>query len=343
MISYTEEEETQAIVEGFDKIETSLSEFGLPDTYLWIQKKDRMVNSEALNTNNVIQEITKVRQLLKTKPDDANLLTLQAKLADKLQKAHHKEVLAEVSNPLQYAVELLNLNEQELEDWVVAFQRMDKTAEGKVHIDKMFEFLNVPLTGVFKEVFHHVDAQDDENLIEFGDYMRAVAIYGFFGKDEILKFMYLYADKEKIGRITHDQFIALLGELHPHDKTRAKRALKELVMVPGKEMDFYEFKDIMCKYPALPHPMEKMQFQLRDKTMGNEWWVDKLRKYKTVRRKMEATGANIDEVAAIEMKRFGEDEARNKRMADREKAIQSEPSAVKRIILHARQIADELN
>lgn len=342
MISYTEAEEATAIIEGYDKIETSLAEFGLPDTHLWIQKVDRMVNNEALNTNSVIQEITKVRQLLKTKPDDASLLTLQAKLADKLQKAYHKEVLSEVTNPLQYAVELLNLNEQELEQWVIAFQRMDKDAEGKVHMDKMFEFLNVPFTGVFREVFHHVDAQDEENQIEFGDFMRACAIFGFFGKDEILKFMYLYADKEKIGRITHDQFIALLGELHPHDKTRAKRALKELVMVPGKEMDFYEFKDIMSKYPALPHPMENMQFQLRNKTMGNEWWVTKLRKYKTVRRKMEASGANIDEVAAIEMKRFGEDEARNIRMEQREKAIASEPSAVKRIILHARQIADEL-
>ena len=342
IMSYTEEEETHAIIEGFDKIENSLSEYGLPDTYLWVKKVDRMVNSESMGTNSVIQEITKVRQLLKTKPDDASLLTLQSKLADKLQKAHHTEVLNEVSNPLQYAVELLNLSEVDLENWVVAFQAMDKDGEGKVHIDKMFEFLGVPYTGVFKEVFHHIDAQDDDNLIEFGDYMRAVAIYGFFGKDEILKFMYLYADKQKIGRITHDQFIALLGELHPHDKTRAKRALKELVMVPGKEMDFYEFKDIMAKYPALPHPMEIMQFRLREKTMGNEWWVDKLRKYKTVRRKMEATGANIDEVAAIEMKRFGEDEAREKRMADREREIATEPSAVKRIILHARQIADEL-
>ena len=107
-------------------------------------------------------------------------------------------------------------------------------------------------------------------------------------------------------------------------------------------MDFYEFKDIMAKYPALPHPIENMQFQLREKSLGNDWWVDKLRKYKVVRHKIAASGANIDEVAAIEMQRFGEDEARQKRMAKRETQIANETSAVRRLLLHARQIADEL-
>ena len=109
-----------------------------------------------------------------------------------------------------------------------------------------------------------LNAQNDEDEIEFGDFMRACAIYCFFGREEILKFLYVYADKQKIGRITHDQFIALLNDMHPFDKTRAKRALKELVMVPGKEMDFYEFKDICAKFPALVHPMLNMQFVLRE-------------------------------------------------------------------------------
>jgi len=65
-----------------------------------------------------------VRQLLKTKPDDPILGNLHAKLADKLQQAYHKEVLQEVSNPLQYAVELMNLDEEELEKWMIAFRKL---------------------------------------------------------------------------------------------------------------------------------------------------------------------------------------------------------------------------
>lgn len=77
--------------------------------------------------------------------------------------------------------------------------------------------------------------------------------------------------------------------------------------------------------------------------MGDEWWCEKLRRYKEVRRKMVATGRNIDVVAAEEMRRFAEDEARNKRIEERSKQIKGETSAIKKIILQARQIVDELN
>ena len=76
--------------------------------------------------------------------------------------------------------------------------------------------------------------------------------------------------------------------------------------------------------------------------MGNDWWVNKLRKYKLVRKKITAAGGNIDELAEIEMARFAEDEARQKRMTNRDEQIRTETSAVRRIILHAQQLADEL-
>lgn len=82
---------------------------------------------------------------------------------------------------------------------------------------------------------------------------------------------------------------------------------------------------------------------LTSQTMGDEWWCEKLRRYKEVRRKMVATGRNIDVVAAEEMRRFAEDEARNKRIEERSKQIKGETSAIKKIILQARQIVDELN
>lgn len=81
--------------------------------------------------------------------------------------------------------------------------------------------------------------------------------------------------------ITHEQFVALIFELHPVEKSRyvhvppggssmtlmrrAKRALKDIEIIPGKEMDYHQFRDICYKYPALPFPMEHMQHQLRMK------------------------------------------------------------------------------
>ena len=77
--------------------------------------------------------------------------------------------------------------------------------------------------------------------------------------------------------------------------------------------------------------------------MGDDWWVEKLRKYKTVRRKITAAGSNIDEIAAIEMERFGQDEIKNKRIADRENQIKNETSAIRKLILEARQFVDEIS
>mgnify|MGYP003387266815 CR=1 FL=1 len=57
---------------------------------------------------------------------------------------------------------------------------------------------------------------------------------------------------------------------------------------------------------------------------------------------MMMAGTNVDEVAAIEMERFGQDEARNKRIEERDVKIKNETSAVKKLILQARQFVDEI-
>ena len=59
MVTYTEQEEAKAVVEGYDKIETSLEKFGFPEAFVWIKKVDRLVASEAVSTNSIIQEIAK--------------------------------------------------------------------------------------------------------------------------------------------------------------------------------------------------------------------------------------------------------------------------------------------
>ena len=58
-LSFTEEEETRLIVDKYSKIDISLSEFGLPDTFLWIEKVDKVKTVEVDNTNKLIAEIKK--------------------------------------------------------------------------------------------------------------------------------------------------------------------------------------------------------------------------------------------------------------------------------------------
>ena len=77
--------------------------------------------------------------------------------------------------------------------------------------------------------------------------------------------------------------------------------------------------------------------------MGEDWWLKKLRKYKGVRAKLLGSKANADDVAKLEMERAENDILREERMKNRELEIKQTSSAIKRVILNARQIADEFS
>jgi hypothetical protein len=92
---------------------------------------------------------------------------------------------------------------------------------------------------------------------------------------------------------------------------RAKRALQEMELKADKIMKFKEFAEINERFPALLFPAFRFQKQLRDhvscitahyrttaeisllsclianafvQTMGMDWWVEKLKRYKDVSR-----------------------------------------------------------
>jgi hypothetical protein len=120
-------------------------------------------------------------------PKDKNLRELLARLNEKLEVAYKKECDAIVTNPLNVAIELMSLNEEDMEQWVQIFEKIDKAETGKITLDQLFEYLESPKTELLEEVFHSVDAVDENGGIEFGDLLRAIGTYCFFGKVEIVK------------------------------------------------------------------------------------------------------------------------------------------------------------
>ena len=106
---------------------------------------------------------------------------------------------------------------------------------------------------------------------------------------------------------------------------------------------FEDFRKLNEAFPALFLPMFLLQNCMREKTMGSDWFFDKLSKYKGVRRKMAADGANVEELVEIELERFRQDEEREVRMKFRAEAIRQETSELKKTILQARQFMDEFS
>lgn len=58
-LSFTEAEEVRMLVDHFEKVDITLSEFGLPDTYLWLQRVEKKQAVDVTNTNAMIAEVKK--------------------------------------------------------------------------------------------------------------------------------------------------------------------------------------------------------------------------------------------------------------------------------------------
>lgn len=74
-----------------------------------------------------------------------------------------------------------------------------------------------------------------------------------------------FADKDRVGYITHMQLITLLNQLHPYEKLRTKRALAELDMSPEKVLTWAEFNTINGRLPTILYPAFKIQLNMRVK------------------------------------------------------------------------------
>jgi hypothetical protein len=76
--------------------------------------------------------------------------------------------------------------------------------------------------------------------------------------------------------------------------------------------------------------------------MGVDWWFEKMVKYKQVRDKMASEGRYVSQAVERELERFTNEQARQHRMIERQKAIEEEASDVRKTILQARQFLDEI-
>jgi Ca2+-binding EF-hand superfamily protein len=341
-LSLSIEDENILLDEGYVKYEKNLTEFDLPEAHVWLKKIDKIVSNVHSTTGSVINELVKTRELYISNPQDKNLASLLDRHKQKLEEHYLEEQKQNVTNPITAAIDLMVLSPQDLNNWANVFESIDENKEGFLDINQIFSFLEETPTDTSIEIFRYVDAFDEDEQIEFGDFMRAIGTYCMFGKDELLRFLFTYMDKLSEGTITHAQFINLINIVNPFDKKRCKRALAEMALRADKTISYYEFYQINANFPALFHPMFKLQHTMRTKLMGENWWVAKLRKYKGVRDRV-GGDVDVDRLAELEKERFQKDVDRRHRMNARKREIRNEKSTVRKVLLEAKQFLDDVS
>lgn len=180
-------EENRLMLDGFQRLDHSLSAFGLPDINVFVLKVNKHEEKKVMNANQVIAELKAVQLVLQENPTDPVATELYKRLHAQLEEVVDNAEESHVLNPLDYAIELMALDEGELKRWMNLFEKLDKQKTTRIPLDSIFKWLDTPQTAFTRHVFVSADALDRSQLIEFGDFMRSVAIYCFFGAQEIIK------------------------------------------------------------------------------------------------------------------------------------------------------------
>lgn len=273
-------EEEKLIQNSYEIVCQSLFEFDLPDCSLWACRINKVLTKAtkanvAVATNTAIQQLHRARQMLQEHPDNLNLQAMEARFIEDVEECYRKEEAAEVGDPVEKARRLLALDDYELDLWLDVFEKMDKTKIGKVRVEEVFELVDEILTASGRQVFASMNALDSDGFMEFGDFILSVGTFCFFGHTDVLKFLYTWADRDHKGIITQADYINLLNDLHPYDKTRAIRALKVQKNRVDNQIPFEEFVQTNSKFPGLLFPQFKLQNSLRHKVdlwdSLNEW------------------------------------------------------------------------
>ena len=187
------------------------------------------------------------------------------------------------------------------------FMHMDHERIGYITMGKWFESIDEEPSLLGEQIWRTLDALDDQDRIDFGEFCRVIGTFCFFGPDEVLRFTYQLCDKEKRGSLRSDELLELFSILHPIDTNgRVQRALREFDVKPGQFFTYKHFQRLHALYPNLLFPAYRLQHATRSTFLGEKYWEKKLRKYAKVRDEIRTEKINSDIVAQ-----------RRKRKADR--------------------------
>ena len=126
-------------------------------------------------------------------------------------------------------------------------------------------------------IFELIDI-DDNNQLDFSEFMTVVSTYCMFGREDVRKFCFYIFDKDKNGYIEADELAALIDLLHDNMLNgNAKTAMEKFDKNGDGKIDFGEFTTMDKEFPMLLYPAYELQNKMMAATLGRKWWMDKQR------------------------------------------------------------------
>jgi len=123
---------------------------------------------------------------------------------------------------------------------------------------------------------------DGSGTIEFDEYVRVMATYCMFTKDEILRFCFECFDVDQSGTIDEKEFVELckiVNNAAPAFPTNFKKALEEFDVNEDGLIDYSEFLELDRRYPLILFPAFRLQDTLQRNSLGENQWLTIIEEY----------------------------------------------------------------
>lgn len=174
---------------------------------------------------------------------------------------------------LQETIELFGLEEKDIGKLWKIFRRYDKDKSGTVDTREFYMLVHEKPSVFADSIFELIDVEN-EGQLDFSEFVKAIATYCMFGKDDILKFCFYIFDKDKNGYIEEDELHALVQMLHHNAmNSNLKMSLEKLDKNKDGRIDFKEFQAMNSMYPQVIFPAFRMQSNMMMYTLGTKFWL----------------------------------------------------------------------
>ena len=178
--------------------------------------------------------------------------------------------------------ELFNLSKGDINLFWQIFCRYDYDRIGCISVNDFFTKIVKEKRGMFGDsIFELVDTEDNER-IEFGEFVSAVSTFCMFEQPEVLKFCFFIFDKDKNGYIDEEELGIYVEQLHQVKLSgNLATALSRLHFSNDGKFDFQEFRRMHRNNPAILYPAFRMQTNMMVAIGGQMFWSRKKSKIAT--------------------------------------------------------------
>jgi len=203
----------------------------------------------------------------------------------------------------------LDLKPKHLKRLWKLFCSFDDDKSGTIDTAEFYKMIDEEPSLFGDSIFELIDVSNN-GLLEFGEFVQALATFCMFGTDDILKFCFYIFDKDRNGFINSDELQDLVGLLHSYATSNVESVMNDISSMADQRVTFKQFKALNHQYPFILYPAFRIHLTLQRVTLGMKFWDDLKRQKKQDRdeEKLEKTKqrreANARRIAQIyEMKR----------------------------------------